>query len=45
MIEWLYNSLYLEHKELLFIISVIVIIMIIIFTFYLVNKELKNDSK
>ena len=45
MIKWIYNNIYLENKELLFIIAVIVIIMIIILTFYFVGKELKNESK
>ncbi len=45
MIRWIYDNMFLEHKELLFIISVIIILLIIIFTFYYVGKELKNESK
>ncbi len=44
MIKWIYNNVYLENKELLFIISVIVLVIIIILTFYFVGKELKNES-
>ena len=45
MIKWIYNNVYLENKDLLFIICVIILIMIIILTFYFVGKELKNESK
>ena len=44
MIKWIYNNVYLENKELLFIISIIILIIIIVLTFYLVGKELKNES-
>ena len=43
MFKWIFNSLYLEHQETLFIISIIVIILIIAITFYFVLKELKNN--
>ncbi len=45
MIKWIYNNVYLENKELLFIICVIILIIIIALTFYFVGKELKNESK
>lgn len=45
MIKWIYNNVYLENKELLFIICVIILVIIIALTFYFVGKELKNESK
>ena len=44
MIRWIYNSVYLDNKELLFYISVAVIILIILITIYFVCKELHNES-
>ena len=44
MVKWIFNNIYLENKELLFIVSVIVLITIIALTFYFVGKELKNES-
>lgn len=44
MVKWIYNSLFLEHQELLFIISIIVIIIIIVVTIYLVYHELKRGN-
>ncbi len=44
MIKWIYRNIYLENKELLFYISIIILILIILVTIYLVYKELKNES-
>ena len=45
MIKWIYSNFFLENKEILFIISIIVILIIIFLTFYFVGKELKNENK
>ena len=44
MIKWIYNDIFLEKQETLFVISMIIIIMIIISTIYLVHRELKNSK-
>ena len=43
MIKWIYDKMFLEHHEVLFIVSMIVIVLIILTTIYLVMKELKYD--
>lgn len=45
MIKWIYDNMFLEHKEVLFIVSVIILLLVIILTFYYVGKELKNENK
>lgn len=48
MIKWYYNSSFLENKELLFIISVTVILLIILITIcfdYYVLKRCKRENK
>ncbi len=45
MVKWIFNNIYLENKELLFYISMAVIVLIIIITIYLVCKELHNESR
>ena len=44
MIKWIYNDIFLEKQETLFVISMIIIIMIIISTIYLVHRELKKSK-
>ncbi len=44
MIRWIYNNVFLENKEVLFYVSVAIIILIILITIYLVCKELHNES-
>ena len=45
MIKWIYDNMFLEHKEVLFIVSVIILLLVIILTFYYVGKEIKNENK
>lgn len=45
MIKWIYSNFFLENKEILFIISIIIILVIVFLTFYFVGKELKNENK
>ena len=44
MLEWIYDSIYLENNLLLFIISVSIIILIIFITIILVYKELVRNK-
>ena len=45
MIRWIYNNVFLENKEVLFYVSVAIIILMILITIYLVCKELHNESR
>ena len=44
MIKWIYEKIFLEQHDTLFITSMIIIILIILVTIYLVRKELKYDA-
>ena len=45
MVKWYFQNYFLENRELLFYICLGIILLIIIFTAYLVRKELKDDNK
>ncbi len=42
MFEWIYRNIFLEKQEILFYVCVGVLILIILATIYLVNKELRK---
>ena len=44
MIKWIYEGRFLENKDLLFYLALLVIILIIVVTFILAWKELKHHE-
>lgn len=44
MIKWIYDIIFLEHRELLFIISNIIILLMIIITIFLIKNEVKRSN-
>lgn len=44
MIKWIYQNYFLEGKEILFIISIFIILMMIIITFFLVRFVLRGNK-
>ena len=43
VVDWIYKEIYLEHSELLFIISLVIIFLIIVITCFLAHKTLKES--
>ena len=44
MVKWIYEDNYLENKDMLFIICSIIIIVMIVITFYFVFKKVKRND-
>lgn len=44
MLKWIFDSIYLEDKCLLFIVCVVIIVVIIIMTSVFVIKELRGEK-